>query len=69
MSQHYTLSTTETQAWCNKCNGETPHRVSHRKLQFCIPCWNRSEAESIERKRREAEQGNLFKPVPSKGIE
>ena len=50
MSQHYTLTTIQTEAWCKKCNGMTTHRVSHRRLQFCIPCWNKSEAESIAKK-------------------
>ena len=56
MAQHYTMPTTETEAWCNRCWGMTRHRVSERRLQFCIPCWKRSEAESAAKKMAEAEE-------------
>jgi hypothetical protein len=67
MGQHYTMATTETEAWCNRCFSMTRHRVAGRRLQFCIPCWTRSEAESAAKKKAEAEeadrksrQGRLF---------
>lgn len=60
MGQHYTLNTVEVSEWCNKCGKNTPHRVAGRKLQYCIPCFDRLpisqpvKAEQIER------QGALF---------
>ena len=62
MVQHYTLSTVETSEWCNKCGKHTPHRVAGRKLGCCIPCWDRSKAESDAEKAKPkpAEQQDLF---------
>jgi lauroyl/myristoyl acyltransferase len=42
MGQHYTLSTVEVSAWCNKCGKNTPHRVACKRLQYCIPCFDKS---------------------------
>jgi hypothetical protein len=41
MPEHYTLSTVEASAWCNKCGKNTPHRVAGRKLSYCIPCFDK----------------------------
>jgi hypothetical protein len=63
MTQHYTLNTVEASEWCNKCGKNTPHRVADRRLQYCIPCWEKSQQESLEMKRVEApapQQINLF---------
>jgi ribosomal protein L44E len=62
MVQHYTLLTVEVSEWCNKCRKHTPHRVADRRLQFCIPCWDRSQAESDadKAKPKPAEQIDLF---------
>lgn len=64
MVQHYTLNTVEVSEWCNRCRKNTPHRVADRRLQFCIPCWERGQAESQAAKDapREpaAEQQKLF---------
>jgi hypothetical protein len=62
MGQHYTLQTVETSAWCNKCSKNTPHRVAGKRLSFCIPCWERSKAESEAEKAKpkQPEQVSLF---------
>jgi hypothetical protein len=41
MSQHYTRSTVEVSAYCNKCSKMTPHTVSDRRLGYCIPCYDK----------------------------
>ena len=64
MAQHYTLQTVEVSVWCGKCRKDTPHRVADRRLQFCIPCWEASQAESAAAKDAErpapAEQMGMF---------
>jgi hypothetical protein len=62
MGQHYTLNTIETSAWCTRCGKRTPHRVSGRKLSYCIPCFQRSEEASAAEKNKPAqpEQRRLF---------
>lgn len=63
MAQHYTLATIEASEWCNKCGKNTPHRVSGRKLQYCIPCFDKlgdvrpTPAPVIER------QGEMFEAM------
>lgn len=64
MVQHYTLGTVEVSAWCNECRKDTPHRVAERRLQYCIPCWEKSLADSLAKKSEpkpiRPEQGKLF---------
>jgi hypothetical protein len=62
MSQHYTTNTVQADAWCNKCNKLTPHRVADRRLQYCIPCFDRSKelSEAEKAKPAQPEQGRLF---------
>lgn len=64
MGQHYTLATVEASAWCKKCGKNTPHRVAERRLQYCIPCWARGDADSkaakADAKSSAAEQRDLF---------
>jgi len=62
MGQHYSLSTVEASEWCSKCAKYTPHRVARRKLGCCIPCWERSKAESDAEKAKPKppEQVSLF---------
>jgi hypothetical protein len=49
--------------WCNTCYKDTPHRVAGGKLAYCIPCYDRSAAESAAMKAEPPlpEQRNLFK--------
>ena len=62
MGQHYTLNTIETSEWCSKCHKNTPHRVAGRRLGCCIPCWDKSKAESDAEKAKPKppEQKSLF---------
>lgn len=60
MTQHYTLLTVEASAWCSKCGKMTAHRVSGRRLSFCIPCFKRSEQKSTELASPVAVQERLF---------
>ena len=64
MTQHYQKNVVETAAWCNECRKSTPHRVLGGKLAFCIPCWDRSAADSAAKKNGPKEeapkQGDLF---------
>ena len=61
--QHFTLNTVEVSWWCNTCHKDTPQRVAGGKLAYCIPCYDRSAAESAAMKAETPlpEQGNLFK--------
>ena len=61
--QHFTLATVETSEWCNTCRKNTMHRVSGRSLGCCIPCWERSKAESDAEKAKPKppEQVSLFR--------
>ena len=36
MGHHYRRDITEAPAWCNKCNRETRHHVSDRRLAHCL---------------------------------
>ena len=64
MGQHYSNATFEASEWCSKCFKNTPHRVADRRLQYCIPCWEKSKAESEAKKSEPKlpviEQGKLF---------
>ena len=62
MTQHYTHNTVQVDAWCNKCAKLTPHRVADKRLQYCIPCFDRSKELSDAEKNQPArpEQGGLF---------
>ena len=59
MSQHYTSLTIEASAWCNKCGKNTPHRVADKRLQYCIPCYDKRPIEPA-RKSPQPEQIKLF---------
>ena len=39
--QHFTRSTIEVSAYCNKYSKMTPHTVSDRRLGYCIPCYDK----------------------------
>ncbi len=64
MTQHYTLNTVEVSAWCGKCGKHTPHRVTERRLQYCLPCFQRGEAATAAEKNKPSPpaQGRLFFP-------
>lgn len=44
MAKHYTRNTISAAAWCNKCQRETQHKVSDRRMQHCLECEARNEA-------------------------
>jgi len=50
MSQHFTRATVEASAWCARCWRLTPHVVSDRRLQYCIPCYQKNGAAQIKSK-------------------
>jgi hypothetical protein len=62
MTQHYTLNTVEVAAWCSKCGKETPHRVAHRRLQYCLSCYDKGPVKPGNHRETPEEpvQGNLF---------
>lgn len=39
---HFTKSTVQANCWCNRCNKETPWRISGGKRAYCIPCYEKS---------------------------
>jgi|HubBroStandDraft_4_1064222.scaffolds.fasta_scaffold1297722_1 hypothetical protein len=59
MTQHYTTNTVEASAWCKKCAKNTPHRVADRRLQYCLPCFERSEKQSAADKKAAASRARL----------
>lgn len=60
MGQHYTLNTLEVSAWCTPCGKMTPHRVADRRLQYCIPCWEKLGGEKVEPPKTIERQAGLF---------
>ena len=64
VTQHYQKNVVETPHWCNHCTALTRWRVLNGKLAFCIPCWDRSAADSAAKKNEPKEekpkQGDLF---------
>jgi len=64
MGQHYTSLTVECSAWCNKCGKMTQHRVADKRLQYCLPCYDRPKPEAKAEKTFELQpepvQGRLF---------
>lgn len=60
MGQHYTSLTLEVSAWCNKCGKMTPHRVADKRLQYCLPCYDRPRAAAVEKELEETAQMSLF---------
>jgi hypothetical protein len=48
--QHYTRNTESVAAWCNKCKGQTQHKVYGGRRAHCIPCFEKQEAEHSARK-------------------
>jgi hypothetical protein len=60
MGQHYTLDTVEVSAWCSKCGKFTPHRVAARRLQYCIPCFDRLPASKVPAAEKVELQTALF---------
>lgn len=59
MGQHYTRNTVETAAWCGKCGKSTPHRVADKRLQYCIPCFDKP-AQPAPLEMEIERQGSLF---------
>jgi hypothetical protein len=48
--QHYPEGMISAPVHCNKCNGETQHRIfNHRLSNVCIPCQEKAEAEHQRR--------------------
>lgn len=65
MGQHYTASTVAVSAWCNRCNKNTPHRVADKRLQYCIPCFDRRPISTAPKPAQSAvEQLDLFGGKP-----
>jgi len=60
MAQHYTRDTVEVSAWCNKCGKATMHRVADRRLQYCIPCFEKSASGKISEVQKPETQISLF---------
>jgi len=60
MSQHYTGLTVEASAWCQVCFKMTPHRVAEKRLQYCIPCYERPKLAVPDSAPAAAEQLSMF---------
>lgn len=71
MPEHYTRNTVECTAWCNRCGGQTQHRVDGGRRGPCLQCMERQRlANEVERIRKgleeeqraelEGKQGKLF---------
>ena len=52
MSKHYTRQTVSVSKWCNKCKGNTQHRVTDRRVNDCLECIERLDVEHKERVQR-----------------
>ena len=66
MSYHYPKSCVQAGAWCSTCGKNTPHRVADRRLQFCIPCFDKKAAVKAAARKLEtpAEQIPMFEGKP-----
>jgi hypothetical protein len=60
MTQHYTRSTVEASAWCNECGKMTAHRVADKRLQYCIPCFEKPVVVKAKPVKEPELQGDLF---------
>ena len=49
--QHFTRNTESMAAWCNKCKGQTQHKVFNGVLSKsnCIPCCEKLEKQHAEK--------------------
>ena len=64
MSEHYTKTTDEAQAWCNHCGRVTKHRVSAGRLAHCLeheaPHLSQRQIRDRDRRARAEQQPRLF---------
>jgi hypothetical protein len=65
VSKHYTRNTVSVSKWCNKCKANTPHRVTDRRVNDCIPCIEKLEKlhaqKQVDQFRAEYPQRELFR--------
>lgn len=58
MSEHYTRNTISADAWCNRCQKETAHRIDGGRKGPCLACLARL---ATEHRDPPAKQEQLFK--------